>query len=76
MSVVCSQLSVDSFKALVMRNLILETPVEYALHLMDQARKSTNYGAINISFNYEYNLAQFQADHIKLRSDLIIKEIK
>ena len=59
-------MSVDSFKALVMRNLILEIPVEYALHFMEQARKSTNYGAINKLFNYEYNLAQSQAGPYKI----------
>ena len=66
MPFVCSQLSVGGFVALVMRNLKLETPVKYALHFMEHARKSTNYGAINISFKYEYNLAGSQAGQYKI----------
>jgi len=55
--VASSQLSVDNLKALVMRNLILETPVKYALHFMGQALKWKTYEAISVSFAYEHNLA-------------------
>ena len=66
MSVVSCLLIVDVVMALIMRNFILETPVKYAVHFMGQARKSTNYGAINISFEYEHNLAQSLAGPYKI----------
>jgi hypothetical protein len=66
MPVVCSQLPVDGFKGFVMRKLIFETPVKYVLHFIRQARKATNYGAINILFNYEYNITQSQVGPYKI----------